>query len=98
MYKIIKTDGTELGLTDSVQYIKVNENGSYSPAMQKDAFGVAYIDAVGVAYRGIVYNLVGHEEIQGADTVVVSEIDGGKIIVTLNEELAAAKILLGLED
>ena len=43
MYRIIKIDGTELGITDSVNY-----------------------------------NLVGHEDIEGADTVVVSEIDGGQ--------------------
>lgn len=80
MYKIIKMDGTELGLTDSVQYIKVNENGSYSPAMEKDAFGVAYIDAVGVAYRGVVYNLDGHNEIPDAETVVITEIDAGDVL------------------
>lgn len=28
MYRIIKLDGTELGMTDSVLYIKVTESGT----------------------------------------------------------------------
>ena len=36
------------------------------------------IDAIGVAFKSVAYNLVGHEDIEGADTVVVSEIDGGQ--------------------
>lgn len=31
MYRIIKLDGTELGMTDSVLYIKVTESGSFTP-------------------------------------------------------------------
>ena len=58
MYRIIKIDGTELGITDSVNYIRY--------------------DAIGVAFKSVAYNLVGHEDIEGADTVVVSEIDGGQ--------------------
>lgn len=69
MYRIIKTDGTELGVTDSVNYIKLNTNGSYTTATEEDA--------IGVAYRSIAYNLIGHTEIEEADTVVVSKIDGG---------------------
>lgn len=69
MYRIIKIDGTELGVTDSVNYIKISENGCFTNAIAKDA--------VGVAFNSMAYNLVGHNEIEEADTVVVSKIDGG---------------------
>lgn len=69
MYRIIKIDGTELGVTDSVNYIKISENGCFTNATAQDA--------VGVAFNSVAYNLVGHNEIKEADTVVVSKIDGG---------------------
>lgn len=71
MYRIIKTDGTELGVTDSVNYIKLNTNGSYTTA-KKD-------EAIGVAYRSVAYNLIGHEDIIDAETVIVSETDAGYV-------------------
>lgn len=69
MYRIIKIDGTELGVTDSVNYIKISENGCFTNATAEDA--------VGVAFNSVAYNLVGYNEIEEADTVVVSKIDGG---------------------
>ena len=69
MYRIIKIDGTELGVTDSVNYYKISENGCFTNATAEDA--------VGVAFNSVAYNLVGHNEIEEADTVVVSKIDGG---------------------
>lgn len=72
MYRIIKTDGTELGLTDSVYYIRIGDSGCFTPADKKDA--------IGVAFNSVAYNLVGRTEIDGADTVVVSAIDGGREI------------------
>lgn len=69
MYRIIKIDGTELCVTDSVNYIKISENGCFTNATAEDA--------VGVAFNSVAYNLVGHNEIEEADTVVVSKIDGG---------------------
>lgn len=72
MYRIIKIDGTELGITDSVTYIKISRNGSYINATEKDA--------IGVAFKSEPYNLIGHEDIEGADTVVVSRIDTGDVM------------------
>lgn len=72
MYRIIKTDGTELGVTDSVNYIKLNNNGSFTTATEEDA--------IGVAYRSIAYNLIGHEDIADADTVIVSKTDAGYVL------------------
>ena len=74
MYRIIKIDGTELGITDSVNYIRISDNGCFAPTAQWDA--------IGVAFNSVAYNLVGHKEIDGADTVVISEIDGGYEIKT----------------
>ncbi len=70
MYRIIKIDGTELGITDSVRYVKIGNGGCLTNA--------TIDDAVGVAFKSAAYNLVGHNDIEGADTVVVSKIDGGQ--------------------
>ena len=86
MYRIIKTDGTEIGLTDSVFYIKISQNGSFCPCHEDEA--------VGVAYRSTPYNLFGHEDIEGADTVLVTKVDGGALVghqgVLVDELILAA--------
>ena len=53
MYRIIKIDGTELGITDSVNYIRYGDGGCFTTATRKDA--------IGVAFKSVAYNLVGHE-------------------------------------
>ena len=40
MYRIIKIDGTELGITDSVNYIRYGDGGCFTTATRKDAIGV----------------------------------------------------------
>ena len=75
MYRIIKTDGTEVGCTDSVLYIKVAKNGCYIQCEQPEA--------VGVAYQSTAYNLSGHSEIAGADQVIMVKQDGGRRIQDL---------------
>ncbi len=73
MYRIINTkSGADLGAVDKVVYIKVGESGDFTP--------VAEDEAIGVALNGSAYNLFGHEEIEGADTVIVSEFDGGALV------------------
>lgn len=72
MYRIIKTDGTELGITDLVNYIKFGDSGCFTNAVETDA--------IGVAFNSTPYNLIGHDEIEDADTVIVSKIDGGQEI------------------
>ena len=39
MYRIIKIDGTELGITDSVNYIKIGSSGDLTNATETDAIG-----------------------------------------------------------
>lgn len=87
MYRIIKIDGTELGITDTINYIKIGESGCFTIA-GKD-------DAIGVAYQSVPYNLVGHDYIEGADTVVVSIIDGG---AEVNGLLNTINVLLGVNE
>lgn len=74
MYRIIKIDGTDLGITDSVRYIKIGKGGCFTNATVDDA--------IGVAFKSVAYNLVGHDEIEGADTVIVADVDGGQEIKT----------------
>ena len=73
MYRIIKVaDGVEIGLRAAVNHLKVRSSASLTTATKNDA--------VGIAFDSIPYNLVGHDEIEGAETVVVSEIDGGTAV------------------
>lgn len=73
MYRIINVNtGDEISVMDAVNYIKVGQSGDFSPAMEEDA--------IGVAVDSIPYNLFGHDEIEDADTVIVSEFDGGSYI------------------
>lgn len=87
MYRIIKIDGTELGITDSVNYIKIGASGDFAFAPEREA--------IGVAFNSVAYNLVGHSEIEGADTVVVSAIDGG---AEVNSIANTINILLGVAE
>lgn len=87
MFRIIKTDGTELGITDSVNYIKIGASGCFAPTTKEDA--------IGVAFQSTPYNLVGHEEIEGADTVIVSAIDGGAEVHSIANTI---NILLGVAE
>ena len=75
MYKITKTDGADIGYTDSVIYIKIASNGCFIQT-SKD-------DATGVAYDSTPYSLFGSAGIDGADEVVVIEQDSGQKIGTV---------------
>ena len=87
MYRIAKvSDGTELGITDSVRYIKIGKNGSFASAERKNA--------TGVALDGVAYNLLGHSDIEGADVVTVSEVDGGKLIAECKAAIEELKTQL----
>lgn len=87
MYRIIKIDGTELGITDSVNYIKIGASGDFAFAPEEAA--------IGVAFNSVAYNLVGHTEIADAETVVVSPIDGG---AEMHSIASTINILLGVAE
>lgn len=88
MYRVINIDGTELGITDSVQYIKIGASGDLTPCSIEEA--------VGVAFQSTPYNLVGHSDIADADTVVVSKVDGG-VLAYHQGNLVDELILTALE-
>lgn len=87
MYRIIKIDGTELGITDSVNYIKIGSSGDFTTAAESEA--------IGVAFNSTPYNLMGHSDIEGAETVIVSKIDGGAEVGSLANTI---NILLGVTE
>lgn len=83
MNRIIKTDGTELCLVDKARYIKRSDYGAFVEAERKDA--------IGVAVKGVVYNLLGHDEIAGADTVLVSDASTADELTAQRADLAEQK-------
>lgn len=89
MYRIIKIDGTELGITDSVNYIKIGASGDFAFAPEEDA--------IGVAFNSVAYNLVGHTEIADAETVVVSSVDGGAYMTPMSKTVEAEQMITDLD-
>lgn len=72
MNRITTIDGLEIGIVESVDYIKISKSNCFIPAEQEDA--------IGVAFNGVPYNLFGSNEIEDADTVLVSQFNGGEYI------------------
>lgn len=83
MDRIIRIDGTELCLVDKARYIKRSDYGVFVEAERKDA--------IGVAVKGVVYNLLGHDEIAGADTVLVSDASTADELTAQRADLAEQK-------
>ncbi len=88
MYRIVKvSDGKELGMVETVTYVKIGSGGDFAIAKKENA--------TGVVFDGTTYGLIGHGEIQDAETVIVSEVDGG---MTVNSISNAVNILLGVNE
>lgn len=81
MFKITKTNGTIIGYTDEPMYIRVLENGSISPTKGKTR-------AIGIAYDKIAYNLLGNNEIIGAEIVSVSEFKTEELVKLTQQNTA----------
>lgn len=84
MYRIITTEGTELGLADSVLFIKKSTDGTLIEVSREDA--------IGLAYKGTAYNLPGHTEIEEAKTAVAVQVSAAQIMqeqTVLTEKLQA---------
>ena len=100
MYRITNiSTRTDLGAVDEVVYIEISSSGCFVPTTEDKA--------IGIALKGVPYNLIGQAEIEGADTVVVSKVDGGvlfaeqqDIIDTFNidHEYRLTLLELGLSD
>ena len=79
MYKIIK-DGTTIGLTEFLTYIKQHDNGCFVLCPEPEASGIAFGNTV--------YHLAGREAIEGAETVALEHIDAGKEIELVNTTIS----------
>lgn len=82
MDRIIRIDGTELGLTDEARYIKYGSCGQFVQTTRANA--------IGVAFKNNVYNLLGHNDIAEAETVIVSR-------ASTADELTAQKAELSVQ-
>lgn len=83
MHKIVTTHGAEVGITDSVLFIKISPEGTFIEADEADA--------VGIAFNGTPYNLPGHQDIAGAETVVLVETTFEQVMQEKNAETAKLK-------
>lgn len=73
MFRLVKTDGTEIGITDTPRFIKRDATtGVFVTADESEA--------VGIAFKGKPYNLFGHDEIQDAPVVLLVKFNIGDIV------------------
>lgn len=64
IYRITTTEGVEVGYAENVNYIRINgRNGCFNACEREKA--------IGIAYKGKPYNLIGHSKIEGVPTVIV---------------------------
>lgn len=92
MYKILTDKNKTLGYAAQPNYIKVT-SGGYVPCVP--------VEAVGLTYQGVVYNLLGHSRIEGAPTAYASMVTDEEMEKIINsnttDAVNALKILLGEE-
>ena len=92
MYKILTDKNKVLGYAAQPNYIKVTPDG-YVPCVP--------VEAVGLNFQGVVYNLLGHNQIEGAPTAYASMVTDGEMEKIINsnttDAVNALKILLGEE-
>lgn len=74
MYRIVK-DGAALALIEAPTYVRQAGNGCFV-LCQED-------QATGIAYGGTVYHLLGREAMDGAESVILEEVDTGKMMEEL---------------
>lgn len=92
MFEIInQTINQSIGFTDNPRYIYLSPNGSYVQCDEQIAQGIAY--------KSTPYNLLGREPLNAEiDTVFLREIDTGKILWDLKQEVDALSNTLTTED
>lgn len=81
MYKILTDTNQVLGYVDKPNYIKLAENGDILPAVP--------VEAVGLNYQGTLYNLLGHNDIDGASTAYASMVTETELLQILNSSTTA---------
>jgi FMN-dependent NADH-azoreductase len=85
MYSVVK-NGTEIGLTEKPQYIRLQQNGTYALCDEQNAHGINYGDTV--------YHVWGMPEInvEGIESVALVEFDAG---ARIREQEQTINALLG---
>ena len=81
MYQITKAD-VLIGYTDNPEFCYLLPSGSPQIVRPKDKD-----QATGIIFQGVIYNLPGHDDFDGAETATVTERDAGSI---LNAMMAAS--------
>lgn len=69
MYKISRNGGVSIGMTEHPIYINKAPNGCFVLCPETEALGIAF--------EGKVYHLLGRDELEGAETVMLEEVDSG---------------------
>ena len=92
MYKILTDQNKLLGYVSQPNYIKVAAGG-YVPCVP--------VEAVGLNFQGVVYNLLGHSEIEGAPTAFASMVTDAEMLEIANSKttqtVSGMESLLGNE-
>lgn len=88
MNRISKTDGTLLCLVDDVRYIKRSAYGAFVEATMTDA--------IGISINGTVFNLLGHSDIDGAETVVVARTSTAEELAAHKADIDDQKAVMGI--
>lgn len=90
MYKILTDQNVLLGYADKPCYIK-QTGGGVMPC--------APVEATGLNFQGVIYNLLGHSEIEGAPTAYASMVTETELLQILNSGTTSAvnavNIMLG---
>lgn len=68
MFRITK-NGASVGMTEAPTYIKQHSNGSFVLCPEPEASGIAF--------AGSAYHLLGREPLEGAESVMLEEVDAG---------------------
>lgn len=79
MYKITK-DGASLGMTEHPTYIKQASNGCLVLCPETEA--------AGIVWDGTPLHLLGRDELEGRETVMLEEVDGGPELLTAVDALS----------
>lgn len=80
MYQIIK-DGSVVAYVEKPYYIRKHSNGCFVKTDEENACGIAIC--------GTPYHLLGRDELDGvAETVAISEVDGGIVIVNQRDNIS----------
>lgn len=77
MFCIRNTNGSIIGYTDEVNYIKISPTSGCYIAAKK-------AEAIGVAYKCKPYNLLGHDKIPDAPTVIINQLDASEHITNIS--------------